>query len=172
MFRRCAAASTVMVSVSTTAGSNSPIPRRSRSSRTLATVHDFPSAVLLRIRFRVTANSRSGQCPPSLRMTSTGLGDGRRDIARFGFGQRELRYGGRLANESRARSDWHHLQGPPRFLIEDTRETLLCSRIGARSVPGGWQVPNQCHQRLSINCGPVQSLSLDVVESLLQSMYS
>ena len=66
--------STLIVSTTAKVGSYAGIPRRSRSSRTRTVVQVFPSADLQRIRFIVIANSLSGHCPPSLRMTSTGLG--------------------------------------------------------------------------------------------------
>ena len=72
--RRSAASSMLIVSGEVAAGSNSAMPSRFRSSRTRTVVQVPPSSDLQRIRFIVTARSRSGQWPPSLRMTATGLG--------------------------------------------------------------------------------------------------
>src|SRR6185312_6619771 len=71
---RCAVASTLIVSSRVTVGSKGAIPSRSRSALTRTIVQDCPSGLRHRIRFRVTASSRSGHCPPSLRMASTAFG--------------------------------------------------------------------------------------------------
>src|SRR3954454_3566050 len=71
---RCAVASTLIVSSRATVGSKGAIPSRSRSALTRTIVQDCPSGLRHRIRFIVTASSRSGHCPPSLRMTSTAFG--------------------------------------------------------------------------------------------------
>src|SRR4051794_22667007 len=71
---RCAVASALIVSSRATVGSKGAIPSRSRSALTRTIVQDCPSGLRHRIRFIVTASSRSGHCPPSLRMTSTAFG--------------------------------------------------------------------------------------------------
>ena len=71
---RWAAASALIVRGRSASASKAATPRRSRSSATRTVVQVKPSGVLQRIRFMVTASSRSGHWPPSLRMTSTALG--------------------------------------------------------------------------------------------------
>jgi hypothetical protein len=71
---RVAVASALIVSARGSAGLKASIPSRSRSSRTRTVVQALPSSGLHRIRFSVTASSRSGNWPPSFRTASTGLG--------------------------------------------------------------------------------------------------
>ena len=74
IFSRRAVSSTLMVFSRGADGSNGAILKRWRNSRTRRVVHDDPSVDLHRIRFMVTARSRSDQWPARFRITSTGLG--------------------------------------------------------------------------------------------------
>jgi hypothetical protein len=69
IFRRRAVSSTLFVSGPATAASNAGTPSRSRRVRTRSVVQDSPSFLLHRIQFMVTASCRSGQFPPSVRIT-------------------------------------------------------------------------------------------------------
>ncbi|WP_082365262.1 hypothetical protein [Bosea vaviloviae] len=69
MPKRCAVASTLIV-VAAAATSNGAMPSRSRSSLARTVVQVPPSGARQRMRFNVTASSRSGQRPASLRITA------------------------------------------------------------------------------------------------------
>jgi hypothetical protein len=150
---RVAAASAMIVSARGNVGSKAPIPSRSRSSRTRTVVQAFPSAGLHRIRFIVTASSRSGNWPPSLRIASRA----RVAIARVAAGShpRDPQFGVTPAvpMDRDERLVGRLIAVAHDFPDQDVRDPLLGSGISARRIPPRRRIAGERHQRRAIDLG-------------------